>query len=203
MRSSASPRSWMVKFSSNPICAAYSRSSRAPMPWKVPAHGSAGGRSDFRPSTRASTWPARRSISCAARREKVSSSRRCGSTPSAIRCATRCASVLVLPEPAPAITSSGRWSAPTAAPTPCSTAARWSSLSAASAAARRSACVFGGVERTGDAGVCMGTTLLYVRPVRVPCRPVAGDIIAPRCNRRLPLETAPSRQLSTPWRRCA
>jgi hypothetical protein len=39
----------MVKFSSSPICAAYSRSSRAPMPWKVPAQGSAGGRSDFRP----------------------------------------------------------------------------------------------------------------------------------------------------------
>jgi hypothetical protein len=53
------------------------------MPWKVPAQGSAGGASAFRPSTRASTWPARRSISCAARREKVSSSSRCGSTPPA------------------------------------------------------------------------------------------------------------------------
>ena len=43
----------------------------------------------------------------AARREKVSSRMRRGSAPLTIRCATRCASVLVLPEPAPAMTSSG------------------------------------------------------------------------------------------------
>ena len=49
----------------------------------------------------------RRLISAAARREKVSSRMRRGSAPLTIRCATRCASVLVLPEPAPAMTSSG------------------------------------------------------------------------------------------------
>ena len=46
-------------------------------------------------------------ISAAARREKVISRMRRGSAPLTIRCATRCASVLVLPEPAPAMTSSG------------------------------------------------------------------------------------------------
>src|SRR3954471_18263717 len=47
-------------------------------------------------------------ISLAARRENVISRMRCGSAPLRIRLATRCASVFVLPEPAPAITSSGR-----------------------------------------------------------------------------------------------
>jgi hypothetical protein len=75
----------------------------------------------------------RRVISSAARREKVSSRMRCGSAPFTTRWATRCASVLVLPEPAPAITTSGA-GAP-ASPTPCSTAARWASLSFASQAA--------------------------------------------------------------------
>ena len=51
---------------------------------------------------------ARRSISAAARREKVSSRMRCGSAPFITRCATRCASVSVLPEPAPAMISSAR-----------------------------------------------------------------------------------------------
>jgi len=71
----------------------------------------------------------RRVISSAARRENVSSRMRCGSAPFTSRCATRCASVLVLPEPAPAITSSG---GPTVAPawTPCSTALRCCGLSA-------------------------------------------------------------------------
>ena len=64
-----------------------------------------------KPSTRCSTPPTRRSISWAARRLKVSSSMRCGSAPWRIRRATRCASVLVLPDPAPAMTSSGRVSA--------------------------------------------------------------------------------------------
>ena len=57
----------------------------------------------------------RRVISAAARREKVSSRMRRGSAPLTIRCATRCASVLVLPVPAPAMISSGRRR-------PCSTA---------------------------------------------------------------------------------
>ena len=50
----------------------------------------------------------RRVISSAARRVKVSSRMRLGSAPRRIRWATRCASVLVLPEPAPAMIRSGR-----------------------------------------------------------------------------------------------
>jgi predicted metal-binding membrane protein len=46
-------------------------------------------------------------MSTAARREKVSNRMRCASTRLTIKCATRCARVLVLPVPAPAITSSG------------------------------------------------------------------------------------------------
>ena len=45
----------------------------------------------------------RRSISAAARRENVSNRMQPGSAPLTIRWATRCARVLVLPEPAPAI----------------------------------------------------------------------------------------------------
>ena len=78
------------------------------MAWKVPAQ--------LRPAVRAAalsprTAPAMRSmrrvISAAARREKVISRMRRGSAPARIRCATRCASVLVLPVPAPAMTSRG------------------------------------------------------------------------------------------------
>ena len=50
---------------------------------------------------------ARRIISCDARRENVSSRMRSGATPFSTRCATRCASVFVLPVPAPAMMSSG------------------------------------------------------------------------------------------------
>ena len=49
----------------------------------------------------------RRVISVAARLEKVIRRIRRGSAPLTIRCATRSASVFVLPEPAPAITRSG------------------------------------------------------------------------------------------------
>ena len=66
---------------------------------------------DFPPSVSSSALrrisTARRRISIAARRVKVSSMMRAGSTPLSTRCATRCASVLVLPVPAPAIISSG------------------------------------------------------------------------------------------------
>ena len=41
IRSAESSRSWIVKAGSRPIRSAYSRSSRAPMPWKVPAQASA------------------------------------------------------------------------------------------------------------------------------------------------------------------
>ena len=65
-------------------------------------------------------------ISAAARRENVIRRTRLGSAPPTIRCATRWASVLVLPEPAPAITSSGANGPGPAAP--CSTARRCSGL---------------------------------------------------------------------------
>src|SRR5688572_31415971 len=73
---------------------------------------------------------ARRVISSAARRVKVRSSTRSAGTPARSRYATRCARVLVLPVPAPAITSSG----PAATPpsgfvSPCLTASRWAALS--------------------------------------------------------------------------
>ena len=78
------------------------------MPWKVPAQFSA---SVMTPALSPITLRAIRStrlvISAAARRENVISRMRRGSAPLTIRWATRCASVLVLPDPAPAITSNG------------------------------------------------------------------------------------------------
>src|ERR1700758_249013 len=65
-------------------------------------------------------------ISDAARRENVISRILRGSAPWTIRWATRWARVLVLPEPAPAMTSSGAAADPPAAP--CSTARRCSGL---------------------------------------------------------------------------
>ena len=70
-----------------------------------------------------------RCISAAARREKVSNIIRRGSAPETIRCATQLASVLVLPEPAPAMMRSG--GASSSAAQPCSTARRCSALSLA------------------------------------------------------------------------
>ena len=57
----------------------------------------------FSRRTAAAMRSTRRIISAAARRENVSSSMRRGSAPLTMRCATRWASVLVLPEPAPAM----------------------------------------------------------------------------------------------------
>ena len=65
-------------------------------------------------------------ISDAARRENVIKRMRRGSAPPTIRWATRCANVLVLPDPAPAITRSGA-DGPSPA-VPCSTARRCSGL---------------------------------------------------------------------------
>ena len=81
------------------------------MAWKVPDQASASA-----PAAAAGCPAAPRSRRCAPR--GASSRRRrgarrsaagcgAGSTPLTTRCATRCASVLVLPEPAPAMTSSG------------------------------------------------------------------------------------------------
>src|ERR1700726_410017 len=63
------------------------------------------------------------------RREKVISRILRGSAPLTIKWATRCARVLVLPDPAPAMTSSGAPGAASFSRTPCSTARRCSGLS--------------------------------------------------------------------------
>jgi hypothetical protein len=98
----------MVNERSRPIESAYSRSRRAPIAWNVPAQAIA---SVIVRACSRMTFPTmcstRRVISEAARREKVSSMIRRGSTLLTIRCATRCASVFVFPEPAPAIIKSG------------------------------------------------------------------------------------------------
>ena len=70
----------------------------------------------------------RRLSSAAARREKVASMMRLGSTPASTRWARRWASVAVLPTPAPAMTSSGA--------SPCSTASRCASFSASAGSER-------------------------------------------------------------------
>ena len=98
----------MVKLGCRPICSAYSRSSLAPIAWNVPAQVSASVMMPaLAPSTLAQMLSTRRLISDAARREKVISRMRRGSTPLTIKLATRWAKVLVLPDPAPAMTSSG------------------------------------------------------------------------------------------------
>ena len=78
------------------------------------------------PKAAAMMRSARRSISAAARREKVSSRMRPGSAPLTVKCATQCAKVWVLPEPAPAMTSNGPAMFAPFVATPCSTARRCS-----------------------------------------------------------------------------
>src|SRR6266850_7200010 len=102
IRSAASPRSSTLKLGCSPTRLQWRRISRFAIEWKVPDHG--------RRTCIASSPTmrcARRVISIAARRLKVRSRMRCGFAPSRMRCATRCASVLVLPVPAPAMISSG------------------------------------------------------------------------------------------------
>src|SRR6185437_11943005 len=90
----------MVKSLAMPAASPYARSRRCAVAWNVP------------PCTRPVEPPTRRTarsnISCAARRVNVSRRIRCGLTPLATRCATRCTSVRVLPVPAPAMIRSGR-----------------------------------------------------------------------------------------------
>jgi hypothetical protein len=83
IRSAESSRSWMVKAGSRPIRGAYSRSSRAPMAWKVPAQVNVPVSAPVRPPPSAppadrfapnAFWPircTRRVISTEARRENV------------------------------------------------------------------------------------------------------------------------------------
>src|SRR5260370_19625429 len=83
----------------------------------------------FAPITCLHIRSTRVAISAAARRENVISRMRCGSAPLTMRWATRWASVLVLPDPAPAMTSSGAAATHLLSWTPSSTARRCSGLS--------------------------------------------------------------------------
>src|SRR6266576_3439192 len=129
IRSAASSRSWIVKALSKPTWTEYSRKRRAPLPWNVPAQVRA---SVVTPALSPKAFREIRStrfvISAAARRENVISRMRRGSAPLTIRWATRCARVLVLPDPAPAITRSGSPDVQSGSVTPCSTARRCSEL---------------------------------------------------------------------------
>src|SRR6202040_1969687 len=91
----------MVKAGSRPIWPAYSRKSRAPIPWKVPAQSASVMTPALSPITLRAIRSMRRAISAAARREKVISRILRGSAPLTIKWATRCARVLVLPDPRP------------------------------------------------------------------------------------------------------
>src|SRR5208282_559594 len=97
----------MVKAGPRPIWPAYSRKSRAPIPWKVPAQSASVMIAALSPITPRAIRSTRRAISPAPRREKVISRILRGSAPLTIKWATRCARVLVLPDPAPAMTRSG------------------------------------------------------------------------------------------------
>ena len=93
------------------------------MPWNVPAQVRASVITlALWPMTCPAIRSTRRAISAAARRENVSRRMRRGSAPLTMRCATRWARVLVLPDPAPAMTSSGAGDVAPPAMTPCSTA---------------------------------------------------------------------------------
>ena len=113
IRSAESPRSMTENEGSRPSTCAYSRSRRLPIEWNVPDHSmrvafgwKALDRGDSR-SAACAMRSARCSISCAARRVNVSSAMRSGATRCSSRNATRCASVLVLPVPAPAMINNG------------------------------------------------------------------------------------------------
>src|SRR6516162_8245092 len=130
-RSSESDRSRTVNEGSRPMLSPCSRSKRVPIAWKVPDQViSAAGPKALNVDearTEVKIRSARRVISSAARRVNVRSRSRSGGVPVAIRWAPLCASVSVLPVPAPAIMRSGpeMWE-PVAPGTPYSTAARWS-----------------------------------------------------------------------------
>jgi hypothetical protein len=118
IRSSASSRSSTVKSREKPSTPACWRSSTCAAWWKVPPN-------IFRTSAKdPASSSTRRVISRAALLVKVSSSTPSGGTPRSSIRATRNVSVRVLPEPAPAMTSTG--------PSPASTARSCSSLSSRS-----------------------------------------------------------------------
>ena len=105
------------------------RKSRAPMAWNVPDHETCRNAPGRDVSAAACTMRLTRSvISNAARRENVRSRIRPGSVPFTMRLATRLASVVVLPEPAPAMISSGPAASADSSPIPNVAARRWSAL---------------------------------------------------------------------------
>ncbi len=109
IRSAESSRSWIEEFGVEPdLLGMLAQQPRADaVEGAGPAQRIGDDAGVRRPSPAARCRSTRRCISPEARREKVISRMRRGSAPLTIRWATRCASVLVLPEPAPAITSSG------------------------------------------------------------------------------------------------
>src|SRR5918997_5180839 len=114
--SAASAASITVNRSGTPTARPCLRNKRLPTEWNVPPQTCAASRRPLTPS-------ARRNISRAARRVKVSSRIRSGGTPLFRRWATRHTRVLVFPLPAPATTRRERPSK--------TTASRWRSLSSA------------------------------------------------------------------------
>ena len=159
----------MVKLGWRPICSAYSRSSLAPIAWNVPAQVSASVITPaFGPSTLEQMLSTRRPISEAARREKVISRIRRGSIPLTIRFATRCARVLVFPDPAPAMTRSGAAISRRPPATPCSTARRCSAFSLARGS--------GSIEGPGVYGVQLNhVAVLFTSVGCIDLRFPAGD----------------------------
>src|SRR6266540_188015 len=143
-RSSESARSWMVKPGWSPICSPWRRRSRVATAWNVPPHTRPDAARSLAPPPRSPST--RRSISAAARRAKVTRRMRSGRTPRSMRWATRCASVVVLPVPAPATMSSG--SSPCAAASRCRSSSASSFTAAHDSPASGSAQVFSGRART-------------------------------------------------------
>ena len=126
MRSAASAWSITVKSGRTPTLRPKPRSSRFAVAWNVPPQTRPRAWRPGRPPPSASAVirAARASISRAARRVNVSSRIRSGGVPFAISQATRHASVIVLPVPAPATTST--------VPSPQVAASRWASFSPSS-----------------------------------------------------------------------
>ena len=124
--SSESDRSRTVKSGAISIDLAYIRNRRVATAWKVPPQTRprrTDGEETFDGAGRlpaVSAVSARRIISAAARRVNVSSRILAGSAPWATSQATRWASVVVFPVPAPAMMSRGD--------SPCVTASRWRGL---------------------------------------------------------------------------
>src|SRR4030095_12912590 len=76
IKSSESPRSWIVNSGTRPIRSAYSRRSLAPALWNVPAHGSTMGTSPARPRRSLPTTPPARRLAAHTPRARLELDRR-------------------------------------------------------------------------------------------------------------------------------